>query len=107
MDAVSSPEFRCGHHFATGQRERRRQRGCPFYSCLLPKMFTDIHCHILPNIDDGASSPTESLNMARTAIDDGTKSLIATPHQLGSNAQLTAEEIKRSLIELEEVSVDV
>ena len=66
-------------------------------------MFTDIHCHILPNIDDGASSPTESLNMARTAIDDGTKSLIATPHQLGSNAQLTAEEIKRSLIELEEV----
>ena len=66
-------------------------------------MFTDIHCHILPNIDDGASGPTESLNMARTAIDDGTKSLIATPHQLGSNAQLTAEEIKRSLIELEEV----
>ena len=66
-------------------------------------MFIDIHCHILPNIDDGASSLTESLNMARTAFKDGTKSLIATPHQLGSNAQLTAEEIKRSLIELEEV----
>lgn len=66
-------------------------------------MFTDIHCHILPNIDDGASSPTESLKMARTAVVDGTKSLIATPHQLGSNAQLTAEEIKRSLTGLEEV----
>ena len=66
-------------------------------------MFIDIHCHILPNIDDGASSLTESLNMARTAFKDGTKSLIATPHQLGSNAQLTAEEIKKTLIGFLEV----
>lgn len=40
----------------------------------------DIHCHILPGIDDGAGSEQESCMMARMALDDGVTAVAATPH---------------------------
>lgn len=40
----------------------------------------DIHCHILPGVDDGAGTLTESLEMARVAAKQGIKKIIATPH---------------------------
>ncbi len=40
----------------------------------------DLHCHILPGIDDGASTLEESLTMARLAVAAGTKTIVATPH---------------------------
>ena len=42
----------------------------------------DLHCHILPNVDDGAGSLEESLAMARHAVDDGIHTVVATPHSL-------------------------
>jgi protein-tyrosine phosphatase len=42
----------------------------------------DIHCHILPGIDDGAFSLRESLSMARLAVEDGIRTVVATPHTL-------------------------
>ncbi|CAN2045706.1 protein-tyrosine-phosphatase [Candidatus Magnetomoraceae bacterium gMMP-1] len=42
----------------------------------------DIHCHILPCLDDGARSLEESLVMARIAIEDGIQTIVATPHSL-------------------------
>jgi protein-tyrosine phosphatase len=46
--------------------------------------YTDIHCHLLPGIDDGAKSWAESLAMAKMAASDGIAAIVATPHQLGS-----------------------
>lgn len=63
--------------------------------------FVDIHCHIVPGIDDGAADSAESLAMARMAAADGTRSLIATPHQLGGNAHVTAEAIRQGVAALE------
>ncbi len=40
----------------------------------------DVHCHILSNIDDGASDFDESLEMAKIASKDGITKIIATPH---------------------------
>lgn len=40
----------------------------------------DLHCHILPGIDDGARTIEESLAMAETAIADGITHVVATPH---------------------------
>lgn len=45
--------------------------------------FIDIHCHCLPDIDDGPSSLTESLSLCRQMANDGIDTAIATPHQLG------------------------
>lgn len=40
----------------------------------------DIHCHILPGIDDGPQEMEESVEMARIAHLDGIKIIVATPH---------------------------
>lgn len=41
----------------------------------------DLHCHILPAVDDGARSLEESLSMCRMAAADGCSAMVATPHQ--------------------------
>ncbi len=40
----------------------------------------DLHCHLLPQIDDGPKSLGESLEMARIAVADGVRILACTPH---------------------------
>jgi protein-tyrosine phosphatase len=40
----------------------------------------DIHCHILPGIDDGPKHIDESLEMAEIASRDGITTIVATPH---------------------------
>jgi protein-tyrosine phosphatase len=43
--------------------------------------YIDIHCHILPSLDDGPREIGESVTMARGAHADGTTVIVATPHQ--------------------------
>lgn len=40
----------------------------------------DIHAHILPGIDDGAEDMTDTLAMAKIAVDCGVTGMVATPH---------------------------
>ena len=40
----------------------------------------DVHCHILPGLDDGPDKIEESLEMAETAVADGITHVVATPH---------------------------
>lgn len=40
----------------------------------------DLHCHILPGMDDGAKSVEDSLAMAEMAVADGITHVVATPH---------------------------
>ncbi len=40
----------------------------------------DIHCHILPETDDGANTLEEAVAMCRAAAADGITTIVATPH---------------------------
>ena len=40
----------------------------------------DIHCHLLPGLDDGPDTLDEALEMAEMAIADGITHVVATPH---------------------------
>jgi protein-tyrosine phosphatase len=40
----------------------------------------DLHCHILPGVDDGAASLDEALDIARFCVADGITHVAATPH---------------------------
>jgi protein-tyrosine phosphatase len=40
----------------------------------------DLHCHLLPGIDDGAPNMDTSLKMARLAAADGIETIACTPH---------------------------
>ncbi len=64
--------------------------------------FVDIHCHLLPGIDDGAKDCGDSLAMARLAADDGITTIIATPHQLGTYGHNRGDDIRRRVAELQQ-----
>ena len=40
----------------------------------------DLHCHLLPGIDDGPKEINESIQMAKIAVKDGIKVIACTPH---------------------------
>ena len=40
----------------------------------------DLHCHVLPGVDDGPETLEESIEYARAAAGDGTERIVATPH---------------------------
>ena len=40
----------------------------------------DIHCHIVPSVDDGASSAEEAYKMLQMEYRQGVRNIIATPH---------------------------
>lgn len=46
----------------------------------MSNVFIDIHTHILPGLDDGSPNEEVSLQMARIAAGNGTKSLVCTKH---------------------------
>ena len=40
----------------------------------------DVHCHLLPDVDDGSTSVAESILMARRMVDAGYSHIVCTPH---------------------------
>ena len=75
--------------------------------------FTDLHSHILPGFDDGASDDGEFLEMARVAVRGGTARIAATPHYdlespgLTLEAVLTAVEGHRELLRREGIPLEL
>ena len=53
----------------------------------------DLHCHILPGLDDGARNEEEALAMAETAVKDGITTIVATPHVLDQGYRGARERI--------------
>jgi protein-tyrosine phosphatase len=54
----------------------------------------DLHCHILPGLDDGPANIDFSMAMARTAAECGTQILVATPHVRADYPDVTPEVIE-------------
>lgn len=42
----------------------------------------DLHCHILPGVDDGAKTMEETIEMAKVAVEEGITHILATPHHM-------------------------
>lgn len=57
----------------------------------------DLHCHILPGLDDGPSSVEEALEMCRIAVEDGIRTIVATPHMLNGMFQVDRQAVLESV----------
>jgi protein-tyrosine phosphatase len=57
----------------------------------------DLHCHLLPGLDDGAANIGVALEMARIAVDDGIKTTVCTPHILPGVYSNSGEGISRAV----------
>ena len=62
--------------------------------------FIDIHCHILPGLDEGPSCSAEAARMLRMARENGTAGIVATPHILDGVFNNTKVTIAKSVDEL-------
>jgi protein-tyrosine phosphatase len=62
----------------------------------------DIHCHILPGVDDGAQDMNETLDMARKAAQEGIEKIIATPHHKNGQYHNEKSEILEKVREVNE-----
>ena len=60
----------------------------------------DLHCHVLPGIDDGPETIEGSLELARAAAAAGIETLVATPH-VSAHYPNDAETIARLVDELD------
>ena len=61
----------------------------------------DLHSHILPDVDDGAATLEESLEIARAAVADGVEALAATPH-VRADYPTRAETMERLVVTTQE-----
>ncbi len=54
----------------------------------------DMHCHIIPAVDDGASNMEEALRMLKTAEEQGTTHIVCTPHYKNHHKTLGGEKLR-------------
>lgn len=62
----------------------------------------DLHCHLLPGVDDGAKTMEEALGIATQLYEAGFKTVIATPHVLEGKDYLCPEKILNATDQLNE-----
>lgn len=60
----------------------------------------DLHCHLLPGVDDGATDMAAALEMARVALDDGVSATACTPHIYPGLYQNSATSIRAAVNQL-------
>src|SRR3954471_22589986 len=71
--------------------------------------FTDLHCHLLPGVDDGPATTAESVEYAAAAAAAGTTTIVATPHVELVDVSELPERVRalRAALEAEGVALDV
>ena len=66
----------------------------------------DVHCHILPGLDDGPSDMDESLAMLGMAAADGVRAIVATPHFGGRYDEPSPELVRALTSRLNELAAE-
>ena len=70
---------------------------------LLSSGYTDIHSHLICNIDDGSKSPEDTVYLTKSLVDFGVESFITTPHTI----QFIWENSKENILEKYNISLKI
>ena len=62
----------------------------------------DIHCHILPGVDDGSRNLEMTLDMLDIAYEEGTRNIILTPHYMLGDLKYSHDELDERFERLKE-----
>ncbi len=68
--------------------------------------FIDIHSHILPELDDGSESMEQTIRMVKLAFEEGTRTIVATPHYCCGRYEPSPEILQDSLQKVQEAIKD-
>ena len=61
----------------------------------------DIHCHILPELDDGSPDMATSIAMARLAVSAGISTVIGTPHWIEDEHETDPAQVRQTAKDLQ------
>ena len=64
----------------------------------------DVHCHMVPGVDDGASDLEESLAMLKMEYRDGVRNIIVTPHYRRRMFETPAKKVHEQFQKLQEAA---
>ncbi len=68
--------------------------------------FFDMHCHIIPEVDDGAKNIEMSLNILKKEYKDGISNIILTPHYRVGMFETPEKKIRENYLKLREIVSD-
>lgn len=63
--------------------------------------YIDIHCHIVPHVDDGSRSSGQTLRMIDIAYRNGIRAMIATPHYEVGKYEANHEDIEKNFFKIQ------
>ncbi len=69
--------------------------------------FIDLHCHILPGMDDGAQDIQTSRQMLTIAYEDGIHHIVLTPHMRRPWLDITEEQVQMAYQELQQAAREI
>ena len=65
--------------------------------------YVDLHCHLLPGVDDGAQTTEEALQMLAIAYEEGIRTIVTTPHFAVGHKEGEKEKILRAFLTFQQV----
>lgn len=68
------------------------------------KELFDVHCHMVPGVDDGAADLEESLAMLKMQHEDGVRKIIITPHYRRRMFETPAKKVHEQFLKLQEAT---
>lgn len=71
------------------------------------KGYIDMHCHILPGVDDGAKNIDEMKAMLRIAYDEGIRCIIATPHHHPRRGRENPDVLRKQAVILRDAAHEI
>lgn len=71
------------------------------------QQFVDIHCHILPGVDDGAGNEEMTRSMLKMAWNDGIRIMVATPHYHPRKVKVSFSEIYKRFKKTREIAKSI
>lgn len=63
----------------------------------------DIHCHLLPAVDDGPETVEQAIKMAKHAVEEGVTAIIVTPHAFHSQFDTKQLNVRNAVVNLQRI----
>lgn len=67
----------------------------------------DIHCHIVPGVDDGATDIGETVKLLRMEYEQGVRTVITTPHFRFRMFETPAEKVREQFRLVEKAASEI
>ena len=97
-------DYECGQQLQEHQK-CCRQSGRNYRMSI--KGIYDIHCHIVPGVDDGATDIGETVKLLRMEYEQGVRTVIATPHFRFRMFETPAEKVREQFRLVEKAASEI